>query len=137
MALPSVGGGQQVNDGNLNELVIGTQPAPQTATATATLTAAQLTGHMLIGNPSASAASYTLPTVAAVEAIMVNAKVGSFFELIVVNIGTGSGVITFVTNTGWTLVGIETLPIITSAGSSARYRARKTAAGAWTWTRVS
>lgn len=137
MALPSVGGGQQINDGNLNELVIGTMPAPQTATATATLTAAQVTGGMLVGNPSTSAASYTLPTVAAVEAVMVNAKVGSYFELIVINLGTSSGVITFVTNTGWTLVGMLTLPITTSAGSSATFRAYKTAAGAWTLYRVS
>ena len=48
MALPSVGGGYQFNDGNLNELTIGVQPAPQTATSTATLTVTQLLGGLLV-----------------------------------------------------------------------------------------
>lgn len=136
MALPGTGGGYQTTDGNVGELVIGTQGAPQTATTTATLTAAQITGGILVGSPGTSAASYTLPTVSDVEAVMKNAKVNSTFDLIVINLGTTSGVITFVTNTGWTLVGMVTLPITTSAGSSARFRARKTAEGAWTFYRI-
>jgi hypothetical protein len=37
MALASVGGGYQTTDGNISELTLGVQAAPQTATATATL----------------------------------------------------------------------------------------------------
>lgn len=137
MALPSVGGGEQIGDGNTNELQLGYMPAPQTATATANLTAAQMLGQILVGNPSTSAASYTLPTAAAVEAVLANAKVGSYFDWFVQNLGTSSGVITIVTNTGWTLAGMVTLPITTSAGSSGHFRAYKTAAGAWTLYRIS
>lgn len=137
MALPSIGGGEQIGDGNVNELQLGYMAAPQTATSTATLTAAQMTGGMLVGNPSTSAANYTLPTVATVEAILTNAKVGSTFDWFIVNLGTSSGVITVVTNTGWTLSGMVTLPITTSAGSSGHFRAYKTGSGAWTLYRIS
>jgi hypothetical protein len=137
MAIPSVGGGQQIGDGNLNELKIGVMPAPQTATSTATLTTAQILGGVLVGDPSTSAASYTLPTVADTEAVLVNAKVGSTFDLHVINLGTSSGIITMVVGTGWTLSGMVTLPITTLAGSSGLFRARKTGTGAWTMYRVS
>ena len=60
MALPSVGGGYQIGDGNLNEPEIVTVPAPATATDSATLTSAQLTNGILIGTPTTTAA-YTLP----------------------------------------------------------------------------
>ena len=42
MALPNGAGGYQLGDGNLNEVVLGYQAAPQSVTATATLTAAQV-----------------------------------------------------------------------------------------------
>lgn len=127
MAIPSVGGGYQPNDGNLNELRIGVMAAPQTATATATLTAAQVTGGVLVGDPSTSAASYTLPTASAIDAVMTNMKVGSTFDLTVINLGTSSGVITILAGTGITLVGMVTMPITTSAGSTGTFRFRKTA----------
>lgn len=132
MALASVGGGYQTTDGNTSELTLGVQAAPQTATATATLTAAQITGGLLVANPSASAATYTLPTVTATEAIVTNAKVDSTFELNIVNLGTSSGALTIAVGTGWTLVGSATVAIT----SSARFLARKTGAGAWTIYRV-
>lgn len=137
MALPSVGGGQQLSDGNLNEVIIGTQVAEQTATATATLTVAQITGGILSGNPSTSAATYTLPTAAALDAVLTDAKVNSSFELYLINLGTSSGIITVAVGTGWTLTGLATTPISTTTGSSSHWRARKTAAGAWTLYRLS
>lgn len=127
MALPSVGGGRQFGDGNLNEIVIGSMAAPQTATSSATLTVAQVTGGVLVGDPSTSAASYTLPTAAAIDAAMGNMKVGSTFDLTIINLGTSSGVITVLTGTGITLSGMVTMPITTSAGSSGTFRFRKTA----------
>ena len=106
MALPSVGGGYQYTDGNQNEQVMEIQAAPATATATATLTVAQLTSGLLVCDPSTSAASYTMPTAAAIDAVMTNMKINSAFLLNVVNLGTSSGILTFVVGTGITSVGI-------------------------------
>jgi hypothetical protein len=131
MALAQVGGGYQIGDGNVNEVQLDVSAPVQTATATATLTAAQVLGGILVGNPSGTAASYTLPTVASVEAVLTNVKVGSTFELVIINLGTGTGVITVLVGTGWTLVGQATLPTA-AAGASAQYRALKTGTGAWT-----
>jgi hypothetical protein len=131
MALPSVGGGRQLGDGNINEVILLTQSTPATATVTATLTIAQLVTGILLGSPGSSAAAYTLPTVALTEATLVNAKVDSAFDFSVVNVdGSGSGVITMTAGTGWTLVGLAT--IAATAGTTHRYRARKTGVGAWT-----
>ena len=132
MALASVGGGYQTTDGNTSELTLGVQAAPQTATATADLTVAQITGGLLVANPDTSAATYTLPTVTATEAVVTNAKVNSTFELNIVNLGTSSGALTVAAGTGWTIVGSVTVAIT----SSARYLARKTGAGTWTLYRV-
>ncbi len=137
MALPSVGGGYQPNDGNLNELRIGVMAAPQTASGTATLTAAQVTGGVLVGDPSTSAASYTLPTGTQIDAVMTNLKVGSTFDLTIINLGTSSGVITVLVGTGITLSGMVTMPITTSAGSSGTFRFRKTDTATYTVYRIS
>ena len=136
MALASVGGGRQFGDGNVNEMVIGTQSTPATATSTATLTIAQLVTGIVLGSPGSSAAAYTLPTVALTEATLVNAKVDSCFDFSVCNVdGSGSGVITMTAGTGWTLVGLAT--VAATAGTTGRFRARKTGTGAWTLYRLS
>lgn len=132
MALPSVGGGYQVGDGNINEPSLGIQAAPQTATSTATLTAAQILGGVIVADTSTTAATYTLPTVALLEASLTNAKVNSCFDLAIVNIGTSSGTITMAVGTGWTLSGLATVTYTTSA----MFRARKTGTGAWTLYRL-
>ena len=135
MALPSIGGGQQIGDGNTSEVKLGTQPAPATATTTATLTIAQLVTGYLSASPGSSAASYTLPTVALTEALLVNAKVDSSFDFSICNIdGSGSGVITVLVGTGWTIVGLAT--IAATAGTTGRFRARKTGASTWTLYRL-
>ena len=136
MPISLSGAGYQLGDGNLSERIMGVQAAPRTATATATLTVAQVTGGMLVGDPTTSAASYTLPTAVDIDAVMINAKVDSTFDLIIVNLGTSSGIITVVTAVGLTLVGMLTFPIITSAGSSGAFRFRKTAVGAWSVYRI-
>ena len=131
MALPSIGGGRQLGDGNTNEVVLGTQAAPASLTSTATLTIAQLVTGIVLGNPGSSAATYTLPTVALTEALLVNTKVDSSFDFSVINVdGSGSGIITLAVGTGWTLVGLATTAA--TAGTTHRYRARKTGTGAWT-----
>ena len=129
MALPNGSGGYQLGDGNRNEPVLGYANAPQTATATATLTAAQITGGMLYANPSTSAATYTLPTAAQLDAAVPSASVGSTLDLSIVNVGTSSGAVTLSMGTGITDGGNATVAIAVT--SSAQYRFRKTGDGAW------
>ena len=139
MALPNSGGGYQFTDGNTNELPMSVQAAPQTATATATLTVAQLTGGLLVGNPSTTAASYTMPTATAIDAVFQNAKVNSTFELKVINLGTSTGLITMVVGTGITAVGNLVIAITGSAagvGGAAQFLFRKTADAAYTVYRI-
>lgn len=130
MPIGTIGGGYQVGDGNLAEVALNVLPAPVTAAGSATLSVAQLTNGIILGSPGASAASYTLPTVANLDAALGNAKVGSSFPVSVVNVdGNGSGVITLVTNTGWTLVGLMTVAAV--AGTAQLFRARKSGDGTW------
>jgi hypothetical protein len=139
MALPNSGGGYQFTDGNVNEIVMGVQGAPQTATATATLTVAQVTGGILVGNPSTTAASYTLPTATLIDAAFTNAKVNSTFELRIINLGTSTGLITVVVGTGITAVGNLVVAITGSAAGvsgAAQFLFRKTGDAAYTVYRV-
>lgn len=135
MALPSIGGGAQNNDGNLSEIRLGTCAAPNTATATATLTTTQLLGGILLGSPGSSAAAYTTPTGTQIDAVLTNAKVGSFFELTIINVdGSGSGVITLTAGTGITIVGLAT--VVATAGTAQTWRFRKTGTATYTAYRV-
>ncbi len=129
MALPNGAGGYQVGAGNRQETIMGAFAAPQTATSTATLTAAQITGGMLVANPSTSAATYTLPTAAQIDAAVPNATVGSTFDLNVVNVGTSSGTVTLATATGLTDGGNAFVAVAIT--SSAAFRFRKTGDAAW------
>ena len=132
MAIPRVGNGYQFNDGNLDEVKINAVPVPATATDSATLTVAQLTNGIIIGTPTTTAA-YTLPTVASLEAVLDNAKVGTAFDFRVINTTT-AGVITMTTNTGWT-VGTSgsqgLMTVAATAGTVRAFRARKSGDGAW------
>jgi len=130
MAIPNGAGGYQVGAGNRAETILGAAAAPQTATATATLTAAQIVGGMLVANPSTSAATYTLPTAALIEAAVPNATVGSTFDLSIVNIGTSSGAVTLATAAGLTDGGNAFTAVAVT--SSAMFRFRKTADNAYT-----
>jgi len=136
MALPNGGGGYQVGDGNLNEPLIDAIPDPVTATTTTTFTAAQvLNGLILVNSGITANVAYTLPTVADLEAVLINSdKVGTSFTFRVVNLGTSSGTATITTNTGWTITGSLTMVIPVTTG--AMLVARKSAAGAWSLYRV-
>lgn len=139
MALPSVGGGYQFNDGNTNELTIGVQPAPQTATSTATLTVTQLLGGLLVVDPTTTASSLTMPTATAIDAVMTNLKTNSTFRLVVINLGTSTGIVTMVVGTGITAVGNLLVAITGSAagvGGAAEFMFRKTGTAAYTVYRV-
>jgi hypothetical protein len=139
MALPSVGGGYQFTDGNTNELEIDTQAAPQTATSTATLTTAQTLGGLLVVDPTTTAATYTLPTATAIDAVMTNMKTNSTFRLTVINLGTSTGLVTVAVGTGITAVGNLVVAITGSAagvGGAAQFLFRKTGTAAYSVYRV-
>ena len=139
MALPNSGGGYQVGDGNLNEIDLYATASQQTATATATLTVAQITGNLLVGNPTTTAATYTLPTATAIDAVITNAKIGSTFNLTVINLGTSTGLITMAVGTGITAVGNLVVAITDSeagVGGAAQFMFRKTGDAAYTLYRI-
>ena len=132
MALPSVGGGYQFNDGNLNELKVSVAAAPATATDSATLTAAQLTNGIIIGTPTTTAA-YTLPLASDLDALLTNSKVGTIFDFRVINTTT-AGVITVTTNTGWSIGSGGSQGLMTvaaTAGTVRAFRARKLGDASW------
>jgi hypothetical protein len=136
MSLPNGGGGYQVGDGNLDEPLIDAIPLPLSVASTATLTAAQvLNGILLVGSGATTAQTYTLPTVALLEATLSNSdKVGTAFEFRVVNLGTSSGTAIIAAGTGWTVTGSLTMTVPVTTGAT--MVARKSAAGAWTLYRV-
>jgi hypothetical protein len=136
MSLPNGGGGYQLGDGNLNEPIIDALPDPISVTTAATLTPAQVLNGLILANSGITASvNYTLPTVADLEAVLVNSdKVGTSFTFRIVNLGTSSGTAVVVTNTGWTISGSLTMTIPVTTG--AMMIARKSAAGAWTLYRV-
>jgi phage tail protein X len=129
MALPNGAGGYQVGPGNRAETVMGAMAAPQTATATATLTAAQIVNQMLVANPGTSAATYTLPLGTAIDTAVPNATVGSTFDLAIVNIGTSSGAVTLAVNTGVTDGGNALTAVAVT--TSQMFRFRKTGDGTY------
>ena len=132
MAIPSVGGGYQFNDGNLNEVKVSVAAAPTTAVDSATLTAAQLVNGIILGSPTTTAA-YTLPLASDLDALLTNSKVGTTFDFRVINV-TGSGVITMTTNAGWTIGSSGSQGLMTvaaTAGTVRAFRARDTGDGTW------
>jgi hypothetical protein len=137
--LPNGTGGYQVGDGNLTEVQINTQGTPATATVTATLTTAQLLNGIILGTPTTTAAAYTLPLATDLDTAVPSAKVNSSLEFVVVNTnGSGSGVITITTNTGWSIgtSGSQGLMTVTTAGTAQAYRAVKTGDGTWALYRI-
>lgn len=137
MALPNGAGGYQNNAGNPSEPIISLTDTPISITATATLTPAQLINGLILANSGVTAAAqtYTLPTVADLEAALANTdRIGTTFQFRVVNLGTSSGTAIIAAGTGWTVSGSLTMTIPITTG--ALLVARKTAAGAWTLYRV-
>ena len=137
MALPNGGGGYQVGDGNLTEPLIDAIPLPISITAAATLTPAQVLNGVILANSGVTTTqTYTLPTVALLEAALSNSeKVGTSFMFRVVNLGTSSGTAVIAAGTGWTVSGSLTMTIPVTTGAA--MLARKSAEGAWTLYRMS
>lgn len=136
MALPNGAGGYQLGDGNVNDPFIDLIAEPVSVTATATLTASQvLNGLILANNGVTSTQTYTLPTVALLEAELINSdRVGTSFTFRVVNLGTSTGTAVIAAGTGWTVSGSLTMTIPVTTG--AQFVARKSGTGTWTLYRV-
>ena len=137
MALPNGAGGYQLGDGNVNDPFIDLIADPVSVTATATLTPAQVLNGLILANSGVTAAAqtYTLPTVADLENVLINSdRVGTSFTFRVVNLGTSSATAIIAAGTGWTVSGSLTMTIPVTTG--AMLIARKSAAGAWTLYRV-
>lgn len=132
MALPNGAGGYQLGDGNLNELTLGYSAAPLSQAGTATLSAAQVTaGVLIVGSGATTAQTFTLPATSTIESAVSSAKVGSTFDLNVINIGTSSGTAALAmgSGTGFSDGGNSTVALAIT--SSAVFRFRKTADLAW------
>jgi len=105
------------------------QPTPASKSAAATLTGAEILGGIV--QYTGSAATLTMPTASAINtAIPFTLLTDHAFEFIVIN--TGSGTATMALGTGITLVGTMTV----TAGTSARFRVRKSGSTAYVMYRV-
>ena len=136
MPLANGAGGYQVGDGNVNDPWIDLTADPVVVTATRTLTTAEvLNGLILANNGVSTAQTYTLPTVAQLEADLINSeRIGTTFTFRVVNLGTGSGTAIIAAGTGWTITGSLTMTIPITTG--AQMVARKSGVGTWVLYRV-
>ena len=118
-------------------LVMRAQGAAATLNATGTLTAANLTNG-IISSTAAAAVAATLPLATALDTAIPDAVAGDSFDFSVINTsGTPADTFTIGTASGWTLVGSMVVTPVTTVGASGRFRAAKTAAGAWTLFRLS
>lgn len=130
-------------DGNIvkRSLEIVHQGAPTAATVSATLTAAALiSGIITVLQGAGAASAQQLPLATAMDTALPNSAANDAFDFSVINISTVAGEpASLTTNTGWTLVGDMDIQANSAATtkSAGRFRARKTATGAWTLYRLS
>lgn len=120
MALPNGAGGYQVGDGNLTEVILGTQPTPTAKTAAATLTAAELATGII--TYTGAAVALIMPLGTDLDAAFSSMKVNSSFAFYIINTGATNAA-TVTANTGVTLVGTAAV----AAATSAKWLVRKTA----------
>lgn len=129
MALPNGAGGYQLGDGNLTEVVLGTQTAPTAKTAAATLTPAELATEII--TYTGAAVALTVPTGADLDAAFTSMKVNSSFDFNIINIG-GTNAATVTANTGCTLVGVAAV----AANTACTWRVRRTADATYVFYRI-
>jgi hypothetical protein len=124
MALPISGTGFQYGSGNISEVELYYTDSPSAAiTATGNVPVYDLTMGIVVVTPAAPV-TLTLPTATQIETIL-QGRAGLTFDTSFVN--SGASTITVAVNTGITVIG----SLITVAATSAHYRFRKTADGAW------
>lgn len=129
MALPKVGGGYQVGDGNVNEISLGALTVVS-LTGDTTVTAAQLASGLISCNKGSDAGlTVTTCTGTALDTLLTNAKVGSFFDVTINNANNSgtSSTVTFTAGTGVTLYGTGTV----ARHGSNTYRFVRTGDNAW------
>jgi hypothetical protein len=129
LALPNGAGGYQLGDGNLNEVVLGTQSAPIAKTAAATLTAAELANGII--TYTGAAVALTVPTGADLDAAFGSMKVNSCFDFYIINTGATNAA-TVTANTGCTLVGAAAV----AAATSCNWRVRKSGDATYVFNRI-
>jgi hypothetical protein len=117
------------------------QGAPAAKTTSTTLTAAELCTTIITVNQAATGTSVlTLPAATDLDALLPDSAAGDAFDFSVINISVVDAEDASVaTAAGWTLVGNMDIHAYSAAGSlnsSARFRARKTGAGAWVLYRI-
>jgi hypothetical protein len=120
MALPNGAGGYQLGDGNLTEVILGTQSTPTAKTAAATLTAAELATGII--TYTGAAVALTMPLGTDLDAAFGSMKVNSSFDFFIINTGATNAA-TVTANTGVTLVGVAAVAAVTAC----QWRVRKTA----------
>lgn len=123
-------------------IAVRVQGAVTAKTVSATLTAAEILAGIITVNQAAAAASaLQLPTAAAMDAALPDMAADMALDFHLINTSTVDlEDASVTTNTGWTLVGSMDVHAYSAAGSlnsSAHFRARKTATGAWTLYRLS
>lgn len=118
-------GGYQVGDGVSSEPIMGRQATPTSFTTTSTFTPAQIINGLL--EYTGAGHTLTLPLATDMDTAVPNAGIDSSIEF---SITATTGIATIATNTGWTIA--AGCRLTSAASTASRYRARKTAAGAWT-----
>lgn len=134
----AVGAAVWVVDGASGSAGFGTQGAPAAKNTATTLTAAELLGGLITSGPAA-AINLQLPLATDLDTAVGAVPNNTSFDFSIANTSTtAANTDTITTNTGWTLVGNMVVPGLTAGpGTSGRFRARKTGAGAWTLYRIS
>ncbi|MGD8786301.1 MAG: hypothetical protein PVJ60_02670, partial [Phycisphaerales bacterium] len=125
-----------INATTVTGAVYQAQGAQTAKTTSTTLTAAEInTGIITVNNGAAGTTTLTLPLATAMDSQFTGVSAGYSWDFSVINISTTAAEDADVgTNTGWTLVGNMDIEADDDprARSSAKFRARKTGAGAWT-----
>lgn len=125
---------------NPNAQLPGVQKTPTAKTVSATLTALEIWQRLITVNQAAGATSaQQMPLATDLDLLLTDWAADDFFDFSLLNISTVAAEdASITTNTGWTLVGNMDITSNDAAGSrsSGTFRARKTAAGAWSLYRL-
>lgn len=142
MTIGTVGGGQQFNDGNPNEVIFFAQLTPVALIGAAqTLTAQSMTqGLITVAPGTAAATTLVLDTGVNLDKLFSNMRVDTAFDVVISNISAvATEIVTLTPSAGVTIVGNATLNPNTSTTipSSAIVRFRKTGVATYVAYRLS
>lgn len=122
-------------------LMFRRMPAPETSSGTATLTAAQMLGGILVATPGGSATYTTLTGTLLKAALPAGFKPDDSFDLTIINLGTTGQDITLAGGTNVTIVGEAVLrpgaDAATEQGGQGTWRFRYTTGVTWVAYRIS